>query len=62
MDYSLERLAKLYIDEIVRLHGVPVSIISDRDPRFTFRFWGSLQKALRTRLNFSTTFHPQKDG
>ncbi len=38
MDYSLDRLAKLYIDEIVRLHGVPVSIVSDRDPRFTSRF------------------------
>ncbi len=38
MDYSLERLAKMYIDEIVRLHGVPVSIVSDRDPRFTSRF------------------------
>jgi len=42
MEYSLERLAKLYIDEIVRLHGVPISIVSDRDPRFTSRFWGSL--------------------
>ncbi len=42
MDYSLDRLAKLYIDEIVRLHRVPVSIMSDRDPRFTFRFWDSL--------------------
>ncbi len=38
MDYSLEKLAKLYIDEIVRLHGVPVSIVSDRDPRFTSKF------------------------
>ncbi|KAJ9180916.1 hypothetical protein P3X46_009103, partial [Hevea brasiliensis] len=62
MDYSLERLAKLYIDEIVRLHGVPVSIVSDRDPRFTSRSWGSLQRALGTRLNFSTAFHPQTDG
>ncbi len=62
MDYSLDRLAKLYIDEIVRLHGVLVSIVSDRDPRFTSRFWGSLQKALGTKLNFSTTFHPQIDG
>ncbi len=57
MDYSLDRLATLYIDEIVRLHRVPVSIVSDRDPRFTSRFWDSLQKALGTRLNFSTTFH-----
>ena len=57
-DYSLDKLAKLYIEEIVWLHGIPVSIISDRDPRFTSRFWGKLQEALDTRLNFSTTFHP----
>ena len=59
---SLEKLAQLYVDEIVRLHGVPVSIVSDRDPRFTSRFWPSLQIALGTRLHFSTTFHPQTDG
>jgi len=58
----LEDLARLYIDEIVRLHGVPVSIISDRDTRFTSRFWGSLQQALGTRLKFSTTFHQQTKG
>ena len=59
---SLEKLAKFYVDEIVRLHGVPVSIVSDRDPRFTSRFWPSLQAALGTRLHFSTAFHPQTDG
>ena len=48
--------------EIVWLHGIHISIISDRDPRFTSRFWGKLQEALGTRLNFSTTFHPQTDG
>ena len=41
-DYSLDKLAELYIKEIVRLHGIPISIISDRDPRFTSRFWGKL--------------------
>ena len=61
-DYSLDKLAELYIKEIVRLHGIPISIISDRDPRFTSRFWGKLQEAMGTRLNFSTTFHPQTDG
>ena len=59
---SLEYLAKEYVNEIVRLHGVPVSIVSDRDPRFTSRFWMSLHKALGTKLNFSTAFHPQTDG
>ncbi|KAA3483558.1 DNA/RNA polymerases superfamily protein [Gossypium australe] len=62
VDYSLQKLAKLYVAEIVRLHGVPVSIISDRDPRFTSRFWRALHQALGTRLDFSTAFHPQSDG
>ena len=61
-DYSLDKLAELYIKEIVRLHWIPISIISDRDPRFTSRFWGKLQDALGTLLNFSTAFHPQTDG
>ena len=61
-DYSLDKLAELYISEIVRLHGIPISIISDRDLRFTLRFWGKLQEALGTLLNFSTAFHPQTDG
>ena len=62
IDYSMDRLAELYVDEIVRLHGVSLSIVSDRDPRFTSRFWKELQSALGTRLNFSTAFHPQTDG
>ena len=62
MDYSMDRLAELYVKEIVRLHGVPLSIVSDRDPRFTSRFWNELQSALGTRLNFNTAFHPQTDG
>ena len=62
IDYSMDRLAELYVKEIVRLHGVPLSIVSDRDPRFTSRFWKELQSALSTRLNFSTSFHPQTDG
>ena len=62
IDYSMHRLAKLYVDEIVILYGVPLSIVSDRDPRFTSRFWKELQSALSTRLNFSTTLYPQTDG
>ncbi|WRX11508.1 Reverse transcriptase domain - like 10 [Theobroma cacao] len=60
--YSIEKLAQLYIDEIVRLHGVPLSIVSDRDPRFTSRFLPKFQEALGTKLKFSTAFHPQTDG
>ena len=59
--YSKEDYAKLYLTEIVRLHGVPLSIILDRGPQFTFNFWKSFQKGLGTQVNLSTTFHPQKD-
>ena len=62
IDYSLDKLTELYIKELVRLQGIPMSIISDRDLRFTSRFWGKLQEAVGTRLNFSTTFHPQTYG
>ena len=58
IDYSMDRLVELYVKEIVRLHGVPLSIVSDRDPRFTSRFWKELQLALGARLNFSIAFHP----
>ncbi|GJT58754.1 putative reverse transcriptase domain-containing protein [Tanacetum coccineum] len=61
-DYSMEKLARLYIDEIVARHGVPTLIISDRDGRFTSRFWQTMQKALGTRLDMSTAYHPQTDG
>ncbi|KAL4361431.1 hypothetical protein GQ457_04G020790 [Hibiscus cannabinus] len=61
-NYIMDKLSKFYISEIVRLHSVPISIISDRDPKFTSRFWQALQEALGTRLNFSTAFHPQTDG
>ena len=62
MTFTLERFCLLYIREIVRLHGVPVSIVSDRDPRFTAYFWKSFQKAMGKRLTMSTTFHPQTNG
>ncbi|KAA0064296.1 putative DNA/RNA polymerases superfamily protein [Cucumis melo var. makuwa] len=57
-----DQLAKLYGDKIVSQHGVPVSIVSDRDPRFTSKFWPSVQKAMGTKLKFSTAFHPLTDG
>ena len=59
---SVVKLAELYVKEIVRLHGTLISKVSDKDPRFTFRFWPSLQTALSTRLHFSTDFHPQTDS
>nr|GFA93315.1 putative reverse transcriptase domain, ribonuclease H-like domain, aspartic peptidase domain protein [Tanacetum cinerariifolium] len=59
---SIEKLAQLYLREIVCRHGVPVSIISDRDSLFTSRFWETLQKALGTQLNLSTAYHLETDG
>ncbi|GJW85207.1 DNA/RNA polymerases superfamily protein [Tanacetum coccineum] len=58
----VSKLAEIFRQEIVRLHGTPTSIVSDRDPKFTSHFWKGLQKAWGTRLKFSTTFHPQTDG
>ena len=57
MTFALERFCRLYIREIVQLHRVPVSIMSDRDPRFTAHFWTSFQKDMGTRLTMSTSFH-----
>ncbi|KAL4037249.1 hypothetical protein IC575_000837 [Cucumis melo] len=62
MTSRLDQLARLYVDKIVSQYGVPVSIVSDRDPRFTSKFWPSLQKAMGTGLKFKTSFHPQTDG
>nr|GEY49470.1 putative reverse transcriptase domain, ribonuclease H-like domain, aspartic peptidase domain protein [Tanacetum cinerariifolium] len=59
---SIEKLAQLYLKEIVCRHGVPVSIISDRDSLFKSRFWETLQKALGTQLNLITAYHPEMDG
>ncbi|GJZ70927.1 putative reverse transcriptase domain-containing protein [Tanacetum coccineum] len=58
----MEKLARLYLKEIVCTHGVPLSIISDRDSRFASGFWRSLQNALGTNLKMSTTYHPETDG
>ena len=62
MSYNAEKLPKLDISEIVRLHGVPLYIISDRGTQFTSKFWRTLHANLGTRLDLSTTFHPQTDG
>ena len=60
--YTMEQLTRLYVKEIVSRHGAPVSIISDRDSRFTSNFWKSLQNAFNTKLDMSTAYHPQTDG
>ncbi|GKB27158.1 putative reverse transcriptase domain-containing protein [Tanacetum coccineum] len=59
---SMEKLTRQYLKEVVSRHGVPVLIIFDRDVSFTSHFWQSLQKALGTRLDMSTAYHPQIDG
>ena len=62
MTFTLEEFCRLYVSEIVRLHGVPISIVSDRNPKFTARFWKSFHKVIGTRLIMSTTFHRQTYG
>nr|GFA41715.1 hypothetical protein [Tanacetum cinerariifolium] len=61
-DYKMDKLARLYLNEIVARHGVPISIISDHDSHFTSRFWQLLQEALGTKLDMSTAYHPQTNG
>ena len=58
MTFTLKEFYRLYIREIIRLHGVPVSIVSDRDPKFTTHFWKGFQKAMGAQLTMSTAFHP----
>ncbi|GJU20381.1 putative reverse transcriptase domain-containing protein [Tanacetum coccineum] len=58
----MEKLTRQYLKEVVSRYGVPVLIISDRDSKFTSQFWKSLNKALGTQLDMSTTYHPQSDG
>ncbi|GKC50174.1 putative reverse transcriptase domain-containing protein, partial [Tanacetum coccineum] len=59
---SMEKLTRQYLKEVVSRHGVPVLIISDQDSKFSSHFWRSLNKALGTQLDMSTTYHPQTDG
>ncbi|GJQ92414.1 putative reverse transcriptase domain-containing protein [Tanacetum coccineum] len=58
----MERLSRMYLKVVVTRHGIPVSIICNRNPKFASNFWRSLQKALGTNLDMSTTYHPQTDG
>ena len=61
-NYNVEALAELYKKEIMRLHGIPTSIVSDQDLKFTSRLWKQLQESLGTNLHLSTASHPQTDG
>ncbi|GJZ68791.1 putative reverse transcriptase domain-containing protein [Tanacetum coccineum] len=58
----MEKLARMYLKEVVTRHAIPISVIYDHDPRFASKFWRSLQKALSTNLDMSTTYHPYTDG
>ena len=60
--FNAEQLAELYVKEIVRLHGVPLLIVLDRDTKFASKFWQGFRSAMGTQLNLSTAFHPQTDG
>ena len=60
--YTTAQYAKIFLDRIVSLHGVPISIVSDGGMQFILKFWESFQKILGTQLRFSTVFHPQTDG
>lgn len=59
---STVKLAWLYVEEIVQLHGVPPSVVLDKDPHFTSHMWDSFQEALDSSLYFSTGYHPIIDG
>jgi transposase InsO family protein len=60
--YDVTDVARMFVSEVIHLHQIPKKMISDRDSRFTSRFWTSLQSALGTQLNLSTTYHPETDG
>ena len=62
MTYEAPYIARVFISDIVRLHGVPKRIIADRGSVFIGHFWTSFQEALGTQPNYSTTYHPEIDG
>jgi hypothetical protein len=62
VDYRIEKLADLYVRHILRLHGAPISIVSNRGAQWVSKFWKSLHEAIGTKLDYSTSYHPQTDG
>ena len=60
--YKVVNIANIFMKEIFRLHGVPKTVITDCDTKFTSRFWMSLFKGMDMKLNFSIAYHPQTDG
>lgn len=60
--YYLEKVNQIYLKEIDGLHGIPLNIVSDRNSRFTSRFWQSLQKSVGSKLRMSSAYHLQTDG
>jgi transposase InsO family protein len=60
--FGIERLEKLYVEHMLRLHRAPKNIVSDQGPQFVAKFWLSFHKLMGTTLNYSTAFHPQTDG
>lgn len=61
-EFGATEVARIFFDRVIRDFGVPKTLVSDRDPRFTSAFWRALMDILGSKLCFSTAFHPQSDG
>jgi hypothetical protein len=61
-NHKASNVVDIYMREVAHFHGIPKTIVSDRDPKFTSKFWRGLFKGFKTNLNFNTTYHPKSDG